>query len=74
MPQPPPDIPLDPLTTWLAPMLAHCGDRRTARTLIGIVAGILGSGSLVCSRIAAFSPSADADPFRRTPGPSLRAR
>lgn len=49
---------LDHLTAWLAPFLARCGDRRTARTLTGIVGGILGSGSLVCTRIAAFSPSA----------------
>jgi len=68
------DVPADPLATWLAPILAHCGDRRTARTLTGIVAGILGSGSLVCSRIAAFSPSAGEHPHRRTPGPTVRAR
>jgi hypothetical protein len=55
----PPLIPhLDHLATWLAPFRARCGDRRTAHTLTGIVGGILASGSLVCSRIAAFSPSA----------------
>ena len=51
-----PDPHLGSLATWLAPLLTRCGDRRTARTLTGIVAGILGSGSLVCSRIAASPP------------------
>ena len=34
------------------------GDRRTAETFRGTVAGIIGAESLVCARIAAFSPSA----------------
>lgn len=65
---------LDHLTAWLAPFLTRCGDRRTAQTLTGIVGGILGSGSLVCARIAAFSPSARPATACRAPGPSLRAR
>lgn len=61
------------LATWLNPFLLHCGDRRTARTLTGIVGGILGSGSLVCSRIAAFSPTAGSRrPYRATSA-ALRA-
>ncbi len=32
------------------------GDRRTGRAFRGIVQGILGAESLVCARIAAFSP------------------
>lgn len=65
---------LDHLTTWLTPFLARCGDHRTARTLTAVIGGILGSGSLVCRRIAAFSPSAGRDHARRTPGSSFRAR
>ena len=46
------------LTDYLAPFLALTGDRRT-RTLLGAtIAGIIGSEHLVCSRIAAFSPTA----------------
>lgn len=71
----PPTTPnLDHLATWLAPFLARCGDRRTVHTLTGIVGGILGSGSLVCSRIAAFSPSAGECAACRAAGPALRAR
>ncbi len=33
------------------------GDRRTGRLLKGVVQGIIGAESLVCSRIAVFSPS-----------------
>lgn len=33
-------------------------DRRTAATFRATVAGIIGAESLVCARIAAFSPSA----------------
>jgi hypothetical protein len=65
---------LDHLTAWLGPLLARCGDRRTAHTLTGIVGGILGSGRLVCGRIAAVSPSARRSGPCRTPGPPLRAR
>lgn len=67
MPPCSPPPPLASLATWLAPLLAHCGDRRTARTLTGVVGGILGSGGLVCTRIAAFSPSAGSHPPCRPP-------
>lgn len=46
------------LADWLSPITQRAGDRRTATLLLGTVAGILGSGSLVCRQIAAFSPSA----------------
>jgi hypothetical protein len=45
------------------------GDRRTKRTFRGIVEGIIGAESLICSRIAAFSPCAvDEWPQRRAAG------
>lgn len=44
------------LADWLSPITQRAGDRRTATLLLGTVAGILGSGSLVCRQIAAFSP------------------
>lgn len=45
-----------------APLL---GDRRTATAFRGAVAGIIGAESLVCARIAAFSPSVvAAEPVR----------
>jgi hypothetical protein len=44
------------------------GDRRT-RTLLGeTVRGIIGSESLCCSRIAAFSPWVGGDAARRAAG------
>jgi hypothetical protein len=50
---------VDLFASSLDPFLSLTGDRRTAalltETLRGIL-GILGSESLVCSRIAAFSP------------------
>ncbi len=46
--------------TLLGEYLEHfgslIGDRRTGRAFLGIVQGILGAESLVCARIAAFSP------------------
>ena len=69
-----PEVHLAHLHSWLAPILALTGDRRTARTLTGIVAGILGSGSLVCTRIAAFSPSAGQRAACGATGAALRAR
>jgi hypothetical protein len=47
----------DLLGRYLSDFTRLAGDRRTATLLGGIVRGILGSESLVCSRIAAFSPS-----------------
>ncbi len=46
------------LTAYLAPFTALAGDHRTRQLVTAIIDGILGSHSLVCARIAAFSPSA----------------
>ena len=46
----------DPFTQYLAPFDQLVGDRRTWLTLTETVRGIIGSGSLVCQRIAAQSP------------------
>ncbi len=52
----PPEV--DLLGAYVAPFLDLAGDRRTAQLLAGTVRGIVASESLVCSRIAAFSPCA----------------
>ena len=44
------------LTEYLGPLGEWIGDRRTARTVHVVVAGIIGSESLRCSQIAAFPP------------------
>ena len=44
------------LAGYLAPFTEVAGDRRTGRLLGDVVEGIIGGESLVCSRIAAFSP------------------
>ena len=49
---------LDLLEAYVAPYLDLAGDRRTARLLAGTVRGIVASESLVCAKIAAFSPPA----------------
>jgi hypothetical protein len=64
---PPPPTPLAQLADWLAPITRLAGDRRTATLLLGTVAGILGSGSLVCRQMAAFSPSAGGGAACRPP-------
>ena len=46
----------DPFTQYLAPFDTLVGDRRTWTTLTETVRGIIGSGSLICQRIAAQSP------------------
>ncbi len=53
VPQP---LTLTQLADWMAPITRLVGDRLTAALLLGTVAGILGSGSLVCRQIAAFPP------------------
>ena len=58
MPVPVTAASLDHLTAWATPLRRCCGDQRTASLLVGTLAGVLGSGSLVCRQIAAFSPSA----------------
>jgi hypothetical protein len=50
------DIDQDALTRYLEPFGILIGDRRTARTVRGVIDGIIGSESLRCSQIAAFSP------------------
>jgi hypothetical protein len=47
---------VDLFEAYLAPFLAVAGDRRTAALLGATVRGIIASESLICSRIAAFSP------------------
>jgi hypothetical protein len=66
----PPPVQLAHLTAWLSPITRLAGDRRTATLLRGTVAGILGSGSLVCTRMAAFSPSAGHVAAWRPPDPA----
>ena len=56
----------DLLAAYLTPFAALAGDRRTARLLTATVRGIIGSESLCCSRIAAFSPCAGRHAPRRT--------
>src|SRR5262245_42775721 len=46
----------DPFTHYLESFETLIGDRRTWTTLTETVKGIISSGSLVCSRIAAQSP------------------
>ncbi|CAN5565777.1 hypothetical protein BH23CHL4_BH23CHL4_30570 [soil metagenome] len=65
-----PPVSLARLAAWLAPVTRLAGDRRTAALLLGTVAGILGSGSLVCRQIAAFSPSAGAHDACRAADPA----
>jgi hypothetical protein len=55
---------VDLLDEYLAPFLTLAGDRRTAALLAGVVRGIIGSESLICARIAAFSPSLGGQPER----------
>ena len=52
----------DALGSYLGRFTALAGDRRTARLLAGTVRGVVGGESLVCARIAAFSPGAGRRP------------
>lgn len=52
------------LDAYVAPFTRLARDRRTAGLLGAIVHGVIGGESLVCSRIAAFSPSARCQPVR----------
>lgn len=54
----------DVFDRYLAPFTALAGDRRTARLIGETVRGIIGSESLCCSRIAAFSPCTRRDAAR----------
>jgi hypothetical protein len=55
---------VDLLAAYLTPFLDLAGDRRTRALLAATVHGIVASESLVCSRIAAFSPSPGREPPR----------
>jgi hypothetical protein len=44
------------LDTYLAHFGSLIGDRRTGRAFRATIGGILGAETLVCARIAAFSP------------------
>jgi hypothetical protein len=46
----------DLFAEYMAPFTALAGDHRTATLLRETLRGILGSESLVCAKIAAFSP------------------
>jgi hypothetical protein len=46
----------DPFTAYLDPFDDLVGDRRTWTTLTETIRGIIGSGSLICQRIATHSP------------------
>ena len=52
----------DLLGRYLARFAALAGDRRTGRLLAATVRGIIGAESLVCAKIAAFSPCAGRRP------------
>lgn len=65
---------IDILQTYLAPFTALAGDQRTARLLGETVRGIIGSESLCCSRIAAFSPCARCHAPCRTTDSSYGSR
>jgi hypothetical protein len=58
----------DVLSGYLGSFTALAGDRRTAWLLGETVRGIIGSESLCCSRIAAFSPWAGGEQARRGAG------
>ena len=67
---PAPGVSLDHLAAWAAPLRRLAGDQRTEALLLGVLAGILGSGSLVCRQIAAFSPSVGRLPTCRAADPA----
>lgn len=56
----------DLLAAYLTPFATLAGDRCTARLRAATVRGIIGSESLCCSHIAAFSPCAGRHAPRRT--------
>lgn len=55
---------LDLFERYLADFTVVAGDRRTATLLGETVRGIIGSESLICRRIGAFSPSVGSKPAR----------
>ena len=48
----------DLLAEYLVGFASLIGDRRTQTLFRGTIEGIIGAQSLVCSKVAAFSPSA----------------
>lgn len=57
------------LDSYLNSFESLIGDRRTDRVFRATVQGIVGAESLICSRIAAFSPCVgDSEPQRRAAG------
>ncbi len=64
----------DVLSGYLSRFTALAGDRRTGWLLGEAVRGIIGSESLCCSRIAAFSPWAGGGQARRDAGAAHGAR
>ena len=50
------------------------GDRRTRRTFNAVLQGIIGSESLRCAQIAAFSPGAKCAEMRREESQALGER
>ena len=55
---------VDLFAAYVAPYLTLTGDRRTATLLGETLRGILASESLVCAKIAAFSPRIGRQPLR----------
>jgi hypothetical protein len=55
---------VDLFASYLDPYLTLTGDRRTATLLAETLRGILASESLVCAKIAAFSPWVSCQPVR----------
>jgi hypothetical protein len=53
---------------YLSSFDSLAGDRRTRTLVHETVRGIIGAGSVCCSRIAAFSPGAGGDQARRATG------
>ncbi len=47
---------MDALERYLESMDPLFGDRRTRRTFRGVIKGIIAAESLVCAKIARFSP------------------
>lgn len=48
---------------YVDPFTEIAGDRRTGRLLGDVVRGIIGGESLICARIAAFSPPVGRGPL-----------
>jgi hypothetical protein len=51
------DVERSALAEYLNVLAPLIGDRRTSRTVRGVIEGIIAAESLRCTQIAAFSPS-----------------